>query len=84
MLGHADGRTLRLSICYDLRFPALYRALALAGAQIDTIPAAFTCNSGKAHWHVLLRAQAIETGCFIVAPAQCSTHADGRRTMAIP
>ena len=80
MLGHADGRTLGLSICYDLRFPALYRALALAGAQIITIPAAFTYNSGKAHWHVLLRARAIETGCFIVAPAQCGTHADGRRT----
>ena len=79
-LGAVSGMTLGLSICYDLRFPELYRALALAGAQIITVPAAFTFNSGMAHWHVLLRARAIETGCFIVAPAQCGTHADGRRT----
>ena len=69
-----------LSICYDLRFPGLYRELARAGAKMLSIPAAFTFPSGKAHWHVLLRARAIETGCFVVAPAQCGTHADGRRT----
>ena len=55
-------------------------ALALAGAEMLSIPAAFTFPSGMAHWHVLLRARAIETGCFVVAPAQCGTHADGRRT----
>lgn len=69
-----------LTICYDLRFPHLFRRLAQAGAEILTIPAAFTFNSGKAHWHVLLRARAIETGCFVIAAAQCGTHADGRRT----
>jgi len=69
-----------LTICYDLRFAALYRTLAKAGAAIITVPAAFTYNSGRAHWHVLLRARAIETGCYIIAPAQCGTHADGRRT----
>ncbi len=69
-----------LTICYDLRFAALYRTLAKAGAAIITVPAAFTYNSGQAHWHVLLRARAIETGCYIIAPAQCGTHADGRRT----
>ncbi len=69
-----------LSICYDLRFPALYRALAQAGARIITIPAAFTVPTGTAHWHVLIRARAIETGCFILAPAQTGTHAEGRQT----
>lgn len=71
---------LGLTICYDLRFAALYRALAKAGARIIAVPSAFTQVSGEAHWHVLLRARAIETGCFILAPAQCGTHADGRRT----
>jgi predicted amidohydrolase len=65
-LGH-----LGLSICYDLRFPQLYRTLAKAGAKILFVPAAFTRKTGKAHWHVLLRARAIETGCYVVAPAQC-------------
>ncbi len=71
---------LGLSICYDLRFPALYRDLALAGARILTIPAAFTVPTGAAHWHVLLRARAIETGCFVLAPAQTGDHpsASGR------
>ncbi len=69
-----------LSICYDVRFSTLYRQLALQGAQIITIPAAFTQVTGKAHWHVLLRARAIETGCFILAAAQIGTHADGRKT----
>ena len=64
-----------LSVCYDLRFPQLYRALAQAGAQILTVPAAFNDTTGAAHWHVLLRARAIETGCFVLAPAQCGLHA---------
>ncbi len=69
---------LGLSICYDLRFGALYRALAQAGAQIITIPAAFTQTTGAAHWHTLVRARAIETGAFIVAPNQCGHHCDQR------
>jgi len=64
-----------LTICYDLRFAALYRRLAQAGAAILSIPAAFTVPTGRAHWEVLLRARAIETGCFVLAPAQCGTHA---------
>lgn len=64
-----------LSICYDLRFPHLYRALGQAGAQILTVPAAFNDTTGAAHWHVLLRARAIETGSFVLAPAQCGQHA---------
>ncbi|THD76884.1 carbon-nitrogen hydrolase family protein [Thalassobius vesicularis] len=63
-----------LSICYDVRFPYLYRALAQAGAQILTVPAAFSPVTGAAHWEVLLRARAIETGCFVLAPAQTGTH----------
>jgi predicted amidohydrolase len=69
-----------LSICYDLRFAYLYRTLAQAGADIITIPAAFTVPTGAAHWHVLVRARAIETGCFILAAAQHGSHSDGRRT----
>ena len=69
---------LGLTICYDLRFGALYRALAQAGAQFITIPAAFTQTTGKAHWHTLVRARAIETGAFIIAPNQCGHHADQR------
>jgi len=65
---------LGLSICYDLRFAALYRALAQNGAQILTVPAAFIHTTGKAHWHVLLRSRAIETGCYVVAPCQYGTH----------
>lgn len=64
-----------MSVCYDVRFPLLYRALAEAGAQILTIPAAFSPVTGAAHWHALLRARAIETGCFVLAPAQTGTHA---------
>lgn len=71
---------LGLSICYDVRFPALYAALAQAGASLIAVPAAFTVPTGEAHWHVLLRARAIETGAFVIAAAQCGTHADGRRT----
>ncbi|MFN3370471.1 MAG: carbon-nitrogen hydrolase family protein [Sphingomonadaceae bacterium] len=75
-----DEAALGLAICYDLRFPALHAALARAGAEIIAQPAAFTVPTGEAHWHVLLRARAIETGCFIVAAAQAGRHADGRET----
>ncbi len=68
------------SICYDMRFPDLYRALTNAGATILLAPAAFTVPTGKAHWHVLLRARAIEAGCFVIATAQVGDHADGRTT----
>jgi deaminated glutathione amidase len=69
-----------MTICYDVRFPYLHRALAKAGASIITAPAAFTVPTGRAHWHTLLRARAIETGCFVVAPAQTGTHDEGRQT----
>lgn len=69
-----------LTICYDLRFPALYAALARAGAGLIVVPAAFTRPTGEAHWHVLLRARAIETGAFVVAAAQSGVHDDGRAT----
>lgn len=71
---------LGLTICYDLRFAYLYRSLAHAGASFLSVPAAFTVPTGRAHWHVLLRARAIETGCYVFAPAQCGEHADGRKT----
>jgi predicted amidohydrolase len=71
---------LGLSICYDLRFPQLYRKLAQAGSSFLAVPSAFTETTGKAHWHVLLRARAIETGAFVIAPAQGGTHANGRQT----
>jgi len=71
---------LGLTICYDLRFPSLYRALAEAGASFIAIPAAFTQQTGEAHWHVLLRARAIENGCFVFAAAQGGTHENGRET----
>ena len=73
--------TFGMTICYDVRFAALYRALAQNGAQVLTVPAAFSVPTGKAHWHVLLRARAIETGCFVVAPAQTGQHkGSDRRT----
>ncbi|HEX8514536.1 MAG TPA: carbon-nitrogen hydrolase family protein [Allosphingosinicella sp.] len=71
---------LGLSICYDLRFPDLYRALTDAGAQMLAIPAAFTVPTGRAHWHILMRARAIEAGAFVVAAAQWGRHEDGRET----
>ena len=71
---------LGLSICYDLRFAHLYRQLASNGASFLSVPAAFTQPSGQAHWHVLLRARAIETGSFVFAPAQTGTHENGRKT----
>ena len=69
-----------LSVCYDVRFPQLYRALAKAGAEMITVPAAFTRPTGEAHWEILLRARAIETGAFVLAPAQGGFHEDGRGT----
>ncbi|HEX3808744.1 MAG TPA: carbon-nitrogen hydrolase family protein [Rhizomicrobium sp.] len=69
-----------LTICYDLRFPNLYRTLSKAGAFMLTVPSAFTETTGKAHWHTLLRARAIENGAFVFAPAQGGTHANGRKT----
>jgi predicted amidohydrolase len=71
---------LGMTVCYDLRFPHLYRALAQGGAQFLAIPSAFTVPTGRAHWHVLLQARAIETFCFVFAPAQWGEHAEGRRT----
>ena len=76
----AGEAKLGLSICYDMRFPPIYRALALAGAEILTAPAAFTRPTGAAHWEILLRARAIETGSFMLAPAQGGFHEDGRGT----
>ena len=69
-----------LTICYDVRFPALYRSLAKAGAGFLTVPSAFTRRTGQAHWHVLLRSRAIETGCFVFAPAMCGEPVAGRKT----
>jgi predicted amidohydrolase len=71
---------LGFTICYDVRFPHLYRTLAKMGSSIISVPAAFTATTGKMHWHVLLRARAIETGAFILAPDQCGEHDGGRRT----
>ncbi len=75
-----SGARLGLSICYDLRFPHLYRHYGQSGAEIITVPAAFTRPTGEAHWHALLRARAIETGSFVMAPAQGGLHEDGRET----
>lgn len=71
---------LGMTICYDLRFPYLYRDLAHAGAEMLSIPSSFTVPTGRAHWHVLMRARAIETGSFVFAPAQVGTHAGNRKT----
>ena len=71
---------LGLTVCYDLRFPALYRALAEAGATVLAIPSAFTKQTGEAHWHVLIRSRAIENGCFVFAAAQGGGHENGRDT----
>ncbi len=67
-----------LTVCYDLRFPHLYRSLAHSGAQLLTVPAAFTRTTGQAHWHVLLRSRAIETGCYVIAPCQYGDHGKAR------
>jgi nitrilase len=69
-----------LSVCYDMRFPELYRQLSAAGAQILTMPSAFTAPTGRAHWETLLRARAIENLCYVIAPAQSGFHANGRET----
>jgi predicted amidohydrolase len=71
---------LGLTVCYDLRFPHLYRALAQRGAAFFSVPSAFTRTTGRAHWHILQRARAIENGAFVFAPAQCGVHAEGRET----
>jgi predicted amidohydrolase len=71
---------LGMTICYDVRFPALYRALAEAGASFLTVPSAFTKKTGEAHWHTLLRARAIENGCFVFAAAQAGLHENKRET----
>ncbi|HKA45647.1 MAG TPA: carbon-nitrogen hydrolase family protein [Burkholderiales bacterium] len=71
---------LGLTVCYDLRFPGLYRALALAGAQFITVPSSFQRQTGRVHWHTLVRARAIENGCFIFAPAMCGEHPGNRQT----
>ena len=79
-IAHTPWGAIGLTICYDMRFPHLYRALAKAGAQMTAIPAAFTRPTGEAHWEVLLRARAIETATFVLAPAQGGVHEDGRGT----
>ena len=76
----AGAATLGLSVCYDLRFPELYRLLALEGAEILAVPAAFTLHTGKDHWEILLRARAVENQAYVVAPAQWGRKADGRWT----
>ena len=78
VVAKADGARIGLTICYDLRFAALYRALAKGGAEILAVPSAFSPVSGKAHWETLLRARAIETGCWVLAPAQTGTHRAAR------
>ncbi len=80
VLADLSWAKLGMTICYDVRFPALYRNLAHAGATIMSVPAAFTEKTGKAHWHTLLKARAIETGSFVLAPAQTGTHDEGRQT----
>ncbi|WP_417495586.1 carbon-nitrogen hydrolase family protein [Maricaulis sp.] len=80
VLADIGAARLGLSICYDVRFAYLYRRLAQAGAQILSVPAAFTRPTGRAHWEILLRARAIETGSWVIAPAQAGLHEDGRRT----
>jgi predicted amidohydrolase len=69
-----------LTVCYDLRFPALFRSLAQAGAQFITVPSSFQRQTGRAHWHALLRARAIENGCYVLAPAMCGDHPGRRQT----
>jgi deaminated glutathione amidase len=80
VLTDAPGFRLGMTVCYDVRFPALYRTLAEAGAEVIAVPAAFTVPTGRAHWEVLLRARAVETGCHVIAAAQGGTHENGRAT----
>lgn len=80
VVSEVNGAKLGFAVCYDLRFPQLFRSEALAGAEVLTVPAAFTRQTGEAHWHVLLRARAIENGAFVIAAAQGGLHEDGRET----
>jgi predicted amidohydrolase len=80
VLADTPWAKLGMTVCYDVRFPHLYRTLAQAGAEVLAVPAAFTYVTGEAHWHVLLRARAIENGCFVIAPAQVGTHPGNRNT----
>jgi deaminated glutathione amidase len=80
VLAELPWGTLGLTVCYDLRFPHLYRSLAKAGADFLAIPSAFTRQTGEAHWHILVRARAIENGCFVFAAAQAGKHESGRET----
>jgi predicted amidohydrolase len=80
VLAETEFGLLGMTVCYDLRFPQLYRRLAHAGAFAFTIPSSFTVPTGEAHWHVLMRARAIENGAFVIAPAQSGLHANGRKT----
>ncbi len=80
VVADTDWGTIGLTVCYDVRFPQLYRRLAQTGAFLFTVPSAFTVPTGSAHWHVLLRARAIENGAFVVAAAQGGLHANGRKT----
>ena len=80
VIGSLPWGSLGLTICYDVRFPQLYRQLAKAGADFISIPAAFTAKTGAAHWHTLVRARAIETGCYVFAPGQCGVRPWGRQT----
>ena len=79
VLAETPWGVLGMTICYDLRFPYLYRQLAHAGAVMLSIPSSFTVPTGKAHWHAILRSRAIETGCFVFAPAQVGTHKGSNR-----
>lgn len=80
VLAETPWGKLGMGICYDMRFPQLFRSLALGGASILTAPSCFTRPTGEAHWHTLLRARAIENSCFMIAAAQCGDHEDGRKT----
>ena len=80
VLAETPWGRLGMTICYDLRFPGLYRQLAQQGAEMLSVPSAFTRPTGRAHWHVLNQARAIENGCYLLAPAQCGVHAEGRET----
>lgn len=80
VVAEAGGVRFGMTICYDMRFPLLYHALAEAGAEVLAVPAAFTVPTGQAHWHTLLRARAIETGCYVIAAAQGGAHQNGRST----
>ncbi len=79
-LARTPWGALGMTVCYDVRFPGLYWDLALSAADFLSVPSAFTARTGRDHWHVLLRARAIETGCYVIAPAQCGGHGGGRQS----